>query len=86
MSHTLKIAFLAVFVAVLGALPDGASARGRLYPLTRCGPGLAYLCPIHGFFDQPPFHYSLAIYPGCIKVIAVETPYGIERRPTIVCG
>jgi hypothetical protein len=86
MSQAIKIAIVAAFVAALGGISNEASARGRLYPLTRCGPGLAYLCPIHGFFDQPPFHYSLAIYPGCIKVVAVETPNGIERRRAIVCG
>jgi hypothetical protein len=90
MSHTTKIAivaaFVAAFVAALGGISNEASARGRLYPLTRCGPDLAYLCPIHGYFDQPPFHYNVAIYPGCIKVVPVETPYGIERRRVLVCG
>jgi hypothetical protein len=86
MSQGTKIAIVAAFVAALGSMSNEASARGRLYPLTRCGPDLAYLCPIHGFFDPPPFHYGLAIYPGCIKVVAVETPNGIERRRAIVCG
>jgi hypothetical protein len=85
MSHATKVAIVAAFVTALGVSSE-ASARARLYPVTRCGPGLAYLCPIHGYFDQPPFHYSLAIYPGCIKVISVETPYGTERRRAIVCG
>jgi hypothetical protein len=87
MSHITKIAIVAAFVAALGGgLSNQASARGRLYPLTRCGPDLAYLCPIHGYFDQAPFHYNLAIYPGCIKVANVETPNGIERRRVLVCG
>jgi hypothetical protein len=86
MSQATKIAIVAAFVAALGGISNEASARGRLYPLTRCGPNLAYLCPIHGYFDQPPFHYSVAIYPGCIKMVAVETPNGIERRRAIVCG
>lgn len=86
MSQAIKVAVVATFVAVLGGLSSEASARGRLYPLTRCGPDLAYLCPIHGYFDQPPFHYNLAIYPGCIKVITVQTPNGIERRRALVCG
>jgi len=86
MSHFKKVAVVAAFVASLGTIPDEASARGRLYPLTRCGPDLAYLCPIHGYFDLTPFHYSLAIYPGCIKVLPVETPYGIRRRPVLACG
>jgi hypothetical protein len=86
MAHVTKIAIVAAFVAALSGHSNEAWARGRLYPLTRCGPDLAYLCPIHGYFDQPPFHYNLAIYPGCIKVAPVETPHGIERRRVIVCG
>jgi hypothetical protein len=85
MSHTAKIAMIAAIVTVLTGTTE-ASARGRLYPLTRCGPDLSYLCPIHGYFDQAPFHYSLAIYPGCIKMVPVETPHGIERRRVLVCG
>jgi hypothetical protein len=85
MSYATRIAIAAVFVAALGSLPNQASARG-LYPLTRCGPDLAYLCPIRGYFDLPPFHYNLAIYPGCIKIVDVQTPTGIERRRTVVCG
>jgi hypothetical protein len=86
MPYATKIGMIAAFVAALGGLSSDASARGRLYPLTRCGPDLAYLCPIHGYFDQPPFHYNLAIYPGCIKTVPIETPYGIERRRVLVCG
>jgi hypothetical protein len=86
MSHTAKIATVAAIVTVLSGISNEASARGRLYPLTRCGPDLTYLCPIHGYFDQIPFHYSLAIYPGCIKVVPVETPRGIERQRVLVCG
>lgn len=88
MSQISKVAFTAAVVAIaLGGFPSNVSARhGRLFPLTRCGPELAYLCPIHGYFDQPPFHYNLAIYPGCIKVVSVETPNGIERRRALVCG
>jgi hypothetical protein len=87
MSHVTKIAIVAALAAaLLGDISNEASARGRLFPLTRCGPDLAYLCPIHGSFDQPPFHYSLAIYPGCIKVVPIETPHGIERRRVLVCG
>jgi hypothetical protein len=86
MSHATKIAIVAAFLAALGGISNAAAARGRLYPVTRCGPDLAYLCPIHGYFDQPPFHYSLAIYPGCIKVMPIRTPYGVERRRVLVCG
>jgi hypothetical protein len=86
MPHVTKIAILAAFVAALAGISNTAAARGGLYPVTRCGPDLAYLCPIHGYFDQPPFHYNLAIYPGCIKVVPVQTPNGIKRRRAIVCG
>ena len=86
MSHAVKIAIVAAFIAALGGISTEASARGRLYPVTRCGPDLAYLCPIHGYFDQAPFHYKVAVYPGCIKMVAVETPNGIERHRSIVCG
>jgi hypothetical protein len=86
MSHFLKVVFAAAAIAVfLCSLHGEASARGK-FPLTRCGPGLAYLCPIHGYFDQPPFHYGLAIYPGCIRTQLVETPAGMQRRPVLVCG
>lgn len=77
---------LAFIIAVLAGLSSPASAHGRLYPLTRCGPDLAYLCRLHGSFDATPFHYNLAVYPGCIKTVAVETPRGIERRRAVVCG
>jgi hypothetical protein len=85
MSRAAIIAILAAF-AWLGGLSSEASARGRLFPLTRCGPDLAYLCPIHGYFDLAPFQYSLAIYPGCIKSVRVDTPHGVERRLAVVCG
>jgi hypothetical protein len=86
MSHAARFAIVAVFIAALGGISTEASARGRLGPVTRCGPDLAYMCPIHGYFDQAPFHYNLAVYPGCIKVVPVETPSGIERRRVLVCG
>lgn len=86
MPHVAKIAILAAFVVALAGISNSAAAREGLYPLTRCGPDLAYLCPIHGYFDTVPFHYNLAIHPDCIKVIAVQTPHGVERRRAIVCG
>jgi hypothetical protein len=86
MSSTTKIAMVAAFATALSGTSHEASARERSYPLTRCGPDLAYLCPIHGYFDSTPFRYGLAIYPGCIKIVPVQTPYGIERRRTLVCG
>jgi hypothetical protein len=84
MSHLTKIALAAVAALLIG-LPNPADARARHYPLTRCGPGLAYLCPIHGFFDAPPFHYHVAIYPGCVQNAPVQTPNGVRRRPVLVC-
>jgi hypothetical protein len=84
MPDRFKIA-LALVVAVLAGASAPASARERLYPVTRCGPDLAFLCPIHGYFDGPPFHYNLAIYPGCIKRVPVQTSHGVERRRAIVC-
>ena len=87
MPQAFKIAFVVALVAMaLGSTLSNATARGRLFPLTRCGPDLAYLCPIHGYFDGPPFHYSLAVYPGCIRAERVETPYGIQYRRVVVCG
>ncbi len=83
MSCALRIA---VIVVALGGAWHQASARERVYPLTQCGPELAYLCPIHGYFDAPPFHYNLAVYPGCIKSVRVATPSGVERRRVLVCG
>ena len=79
-------AVFGLIVAIAALVPTGASARGRLYPLTACGPGLAYLCPIHGYFDLPPFHYNLAIYPGCLQLRPVETPEGVRMRRVLVCG
>jgi hypothetical protein len=87
MLQILRVTFAAMVLAIaVGGLPSTASARHRLYPLTRCGPDLAYLCPIHGYFDSAPFHYNLAIYPGCIRMELVETPSGLRRRPVLVCG
>ena len=87
MSYVSKIALVAALVGMaLGSTLTDASARGRLFPMTRCGPYLAYLCPIHGYFDQPPFKYNVAIYPGCIQMQRVETPHGYRRLPVLVCG
>jgi len=85
MTHATRIAF-ALIVTALASFSSAASAHGRLYPVTRCGPDLAYFCPIHGYFDRVPFHYDVAVYPGCIKFAAVQTPRGIERRRVLVCG
>ena len=85
MSHVTKMA-LAGIIIVLAGLSTPAAAHGRLYPLTRCGPDLAYLCRLHGYFADPPFHFNAAIYPGCIRTMVVDTPHGPQRRPTVVCG
>jgi hypothetical protein len=81
-----KIAVAAALTVMLAGLSGPAAARGRLYPLTQCGPGLSYLCPIHGRFDGAPFHYNLAIRPGCIRTVDVQTPEGLERRRAVVCA
>jgi hypothetical protein len=86
MLQVLKIAIFSFVIVALAVISETASARGGLYPVIRCGPDLAYLCPIRGYFDQPPFHYNLAIYPGCIKVLPIRTSNGIERRRVLVCG
>jgi hypothetical protein len=80
-----KIATAAI-VAALAGLSNQASAHGRHFPLTRCGPDLGYLCPMRGYFTNAPFHYNLAIHPGCIRTVRVETPNGVERRRAVVCG
>ncbi len=85
MPHITKVA-LAGVVMMLAGFSTPASANGRLYPLTRCGPALAYLCPLRGYFANPPFHYNLAVYPGCIKTMIVDTPNGPRHRKTVVCG
>jgi hypothetical protein len=83
----IRIASACVFALMLfmGSTAAQASRKG-LYPVTLCGPGLAYFCRLHGFFDGAPFRYNLAIYPGCIKWVRVETPYGWRRQRVIVCG
>ncbi|GLH79936.1 hypothetical protein SSBR45G_48450 [Bradyrhizobium sp. SSBR45G] len=84
MSNVIRIA-AAALIAALAGLSGPASARG-LYPLTECGPDLSRLCRLHGAFEATPFHYNLAIYPGCIRRAAVETPHGVRYRRVIVCG
>jgi hypothetical protein len=87
MSQDSRICFGAtVALAILIGTCSNALARSRLYPLTQCGPDLSYLCPLHGYFDSVPFHYNLAIYPGCLRTARVETPRGIRRRLVLVCG
>lgn len=81
-----KIAIAATVAVAAMALSAPAEARHRLYPLTQCGPTLEHLCPLRGAFEGAPFHYNLAIYPGCIKTVAVQTAYGVERRRAVVCG
>jgi hypothetical protein len=80
-----KIAAAAILAAIV-SLPSSASAQRRLYPVTRCGPDLAYLCRLHGSFDSVPYQYNAAVRPDCIKAIEVETPNGVERRIAVVCG
>jgi hypothetical protein len=66
----LRILSLAIagFVATAAA-PASASSHYRPYPLVKCGPDSAYLCKLRGSFADTPFHYNLAIYPGCLKPV-----------------
>ncbi|MGJ4931099.1 hypothetical protein ACQR1I_33550 [Bradyrhizobium sp. HKCCYLS2038] len=84
MPHASIIA-AAAFAVVFADATSPALARGN-YPLTECGPDLGRLCRLHGAFDATPFHYHLAIYPGCIRRVAVETPEGLRYRRAVVCG
>ena len=84
MSNVIRIAAVALATALAG-LPGTASARG-LYPLTECGPDLSRLCRLHGAFEATPFRYSLALHPGCIRRVAVETRWGVQYRRAVVCG
>ena len=84
MSNAIRIAAV-VLVTVLTGLSSQASARG-LYPLTECGPDLEHFCRLHGTFEAPPFHYNLAIHPGCLRRVPVETPHGVRYRRVLVCG
>lgn len=81
-----KIAMAATVAIVAMASSAPAMARHRLYPLTQCGPNFEHLCPLHGSFEGAPFHYNLAIHPGCIRTVPVQTAYGADRRRAIVCG
>jgi hypothetical protein len=69
----------------LASLPAYASKRHAPYPVTLCGPDFAYLCRLHGSFDDAPFHYNLAIHPGCIKTVG-NGRRGAGRAFEIVCG
>jgi hypothetical protein len=87
MSRVFRIGVAAaVAVGFLTGTSSYAPARSRLYPLTQCGPDLASFCPIHGYFDSVPFHYNLAIYPGCLRTERVETVKGLQQRLVLVCG
>ena len=80
MPHATKIALAGLALMLAGAFAP-ASAHGRPYPLTRCGPDLAFLCPLRGQFADVPFHYDLAV-----KTVVVDTPNGPRRRKAVVCG
>jgi hypothetical protein len=85
--RTTKLAVFIVAVStVCFANLDTAAAKVRHPRLTFCGSTYDGLCHLSGFFDLAPFRYNLAIYPGCIKWMRVETPHGIERRRVVVCG
>jgi hypothetical protein len=84
MSNVARIAAVAL-VAVMMGLSSQAWAR-RPYPLTECGPNLSHLCRLHGAFEAPPFHYDLAIHPGCLQRVPIDTPRGVRYRRVLVCG
>jgi hypothetical protein len=84
LSNVIRIAAAALVTALAGQA-EPVAARG-LYPLTACGPDLSRICRLHGAFEATPFHYNLAIYPGCIRRVAVETPEGVQYLRTVVCG
>jgi hypothetical protein len=86
MSQAVRVAVFAAFIVGLVGGSSQASARSRSFPLTRCGPDLSDLCPIHGYFDLAPFQYNLAIFPGCIRWVRVATSYGFRRERVLVCG
>lgn len=86
MSPAIPVLMSALAILLSSSADASASMRRSLFPLTRCGPDLQSLCPIHGFFDQVPFRYSLAIYPGCIKWAKIVTPHGVRRQRIVVCG
>jgi len=81
-ARTVIVTIISVFVG----LSDSPRADARPYSLTRCGPNLAYLCRLHGYFDSQPFHYNLALYPGCFRTVTVRTHLGRERRRELICG
>ncbi|WP_409998483.1 hypothetical protein [Bradyrhizobium sp. SZCCHNR1002] len=84
MSNAIRIAAAAVVILMTGT--SAPALAGRLYPLTECGPDLSRLCRLHGAFEATPFHYNLAIYPGCLRRVAVMTPRGLRYRHAVVCG
>jgi hypothetical protein len=84
LANAIRIAAAAVVILMTGTSAPAKAAR--LYPLTECGPDLSRLCRLHGAFEATPFHYNLAIYPGCIRRVAVMTPRGLRYRPAVVCG
>jgi len=85
MHHIGKIVSTALII-LLASLSEPAAARERLYPLTRCGPDLTQLCRLKGRFEGAPFHYNLAIHPGCFRTATVQTPTGVKRGLLMVCG
>jgi hypothetical protein len=86
MRITKLAAFIIAVLAVSVLNMETAAARIKHRRLTFCGSTYDGLCHLGGFFDQAPFRYNLSIYPGCIKWIRIQTPYGIERRRVVVCG
>jgi hypothetical protein len=87
MSSVSNIALVAALVGTaLGSTLTEASARGRPFPMTLCGPDLAFLCPIHGYFDLPPFHYSLAFLIGKCHLLGKAAPSPDVKQDVAGCA
>lgn len=86
MPSTKTIAMIGALLLATFGVSNEAEAKRRLAPVAQCGPDMAYLCPVKGFFDLAPFAYNLAIYPGCIRTERVHTPNGWKRRHVLICG
>jgi hypothetical protein len=86
MSHATKIAIVAAFITAPGGIWNAAAARGKSISPDSLRTGSRLPLPNPWLFRSAPFQYSFVIYPGCIKVVPVRTPYGLERRRVPVCG
>ena len=79
------VGYLAAVIVLMSGSDAFAFTKKRLFPLTRCGHDLRSLCRLHGSFDQPPFHYNVAISPRCIKSAKVGPRQNQQRQLVIIC-